>query len=63
VVENNTVILSGGYPGAVEFRQSENITIQSNRLTSMPHNRGGNRTVNLRENTVDAELFNTLTNK
>lgn len=63
VVENNTVILSGRYPGAIEFRQSENITIRSNRLTSKPHNRGGNRAVNLHENTVDTDLFNTLTNK
>ena len=60
-VENNTVILSGTYPGAIEFRDSDNIAIRNNWITSDPHDRGSNRQISIQENTVDPMLFDKLT--
>lgn len=51
VVEFNTVQLSGRYPGAVEYRQSANLTITNNWLSRLPYNRGGNANVQLSGNT------------
>ncbi len=50
VVEFNTVQLAGNYPGTVEFRQSNNLTITNNWLSKRPWNRGGNGTVVLSGN-------------
>lgn len=50
VVEFNTVQLSGDYPGTIEYRDSRNITITNNTLSSEPWDRGGNVNVELRDN-------------
>ncbi len=50
VVEFNTVQLSGGYPGAIEFRQSSGLNISNNWLSRRPWNRGGNREIVLSGN-------------
>ncbi len=50
VVEFNTVKLAGSYPGAIEFRQSDNITIANNWLSVTPWDRGGNLNIQLSGN-------------
>ncbi len=50
LVEFNTVKLAGSYPGAIEFRQSDNITIANNWLSVAPWDRGGNQNILLSEN-------------
>ena len=50
VVEFNTVQLAGRYPGTVEFRQSNNLTITNNWLSRKPWNRGGNSSIVLSGN-------------
>ncbi len=63
VVENNTVILAGRYRGAIEYRDSDDIDIRHNQITSDPFDRGDNRAVRLQENTVKKALFEYLTIK
>ena len=60
-IENNTVILSGRYPGAIEFRESRQIFIRNNQLTSEPYNRGDNSQIEETNNISDPELFKRLT--
>lgn len=60
VIENNTVILAGSYPGAIEYRNSSDIIIRDNQTTSKPHNRGKSRNVQLLRNIVNPQLFKTL---
>ena len=50
IVEFNTVKLAGDYPGTIEFRQSDNITITNNWLSVPPWDRGGNQNISLSEN-------------
>lgn len=50
LVENNIVILQGGYPGAIEFRGSSDIEIRENYVTAPPHDRGNNQRVTLTNN-------------
>ncbi len=52
LVEKNTVLLHGTYRGAVEYRDSENLTIRNNTLSSEPWNRGNNTAVNVYQNTL-----------
>jgi len=39
LVEHNTVILGGSYPGAIEFRNTSNITIRNNLISVSPYDR------------------------
>ena len=50
VVEFNTVKLAGSYPGTIEFRQTEGLTITNNWLSRRPWDRGGNRNIELSGN-------------
>ena len=50
LVEFNTVKLSGGYPGTIEFRQTDGLTITNNWLSRKPWDRGGNRNIELSGN-------------
>ncbi len=50
VVEYNTVLLAGRYPGTIEFRHSDNLSITNNWLSQRPWDRGGNVNVQLAGN-------------
>ena len=50
LVEYNTVQLAGAYPGTIEFRQTEGLTISNNWLSRKPWDRGGNRNIQLSGN-------------
>ncbi len=50
LVEYNTVQLSGGYPGSVEFRQTDGLIVRNNWLSRRPWDRGGNRDIELSGN-------------
>ncbi len=50
LVEFNTVRLNGRYPGTIEYRQSNQLTIRNNWLSGKPWNRGGNGTIALSGN-------------
>jgi len=50
VVEFNTVELSGRYPGTIEYRASNNLTITNNWLSRRPWNRGGNSSIEVSGN-------------
>ena len=50
VVEFNRVELSGEYPGSIEYRTSNNLTITNNWLSHRPWDRGGNQDVQLSGN-------------
>lgn len=54
LVEHNTVLLAGGYRGAIEYRDSANLTIRNNLLTAPPLDRLGNRKVKVEGNISDA---------
>ncbi|OED36723.1 hypothetical protein AB833_26205 [Chromatiales bacterium (ex Bugula neritina AB1)] len=56
LVEYNTVVLSGAYPGAIEYRDSRNLHIHTNYLTSAPLDRGGNSSITVQRNNVDPLL-------
>ena len=59
VVEFNTVQLAGNYPGTIEYRGSNGLTITNNWLSSAPWNRGNNQNIELSGNAfrVPAELL------
>jgi len=52
IVEFNTVQLSGDYPGAIEYRKTENVRIANNIISSVPWDRGGNINTDLYENSL-----------
>lgn len=54
LVEHNTVILGGDYPGAIEYRESNNIIIRNNLISVQPWDRGSNSGVVARGNIGDA---------
>lgn len=51
LVENNTVLLHGTYRGEIEYRDSKDITIRNNTVSSRPWNRGNNTSVKVYDNT------------
>lgn len=51
LVENNTVLLYDGYRGAIEYRETRDIVVRSNQVTSL-WNRGKNFGANFAGNTV-----------
>jgi|GEM_PF-2613345 len=54
LVEHNTVILGGDYPGAIEYRESSNITVRNNLISAQPWDRGNNSGINLGGNIGNA---------
>lgn len=56
VVEHNTVILAGSYPGAIEYRDSVNLTIRNNLLSAVPLDRNGNSNITVEGNISDASV-------
>jgi hypothetical protein len=56
VVEHNTVILGGDYPGAVEIWNSPNVTVRDNLLTAPTWNRGGSPGLAVAGNKSDATV-------
>ncbi len=60
LVERNTVVLKGSYPGAIEYRQSNNIVVRENAVSARPWDRGDNRSVYVSSNRLvkpdDVEL-------
>lgn len=50
IVEFNTVRLTGSYPGTIEFRGSDNLTITNNWLSNQTWDRGGNQNIQLSGN-------------
>lgn len=52
LVENNSVLLNGTYRGAIEYRDSKDITIRHNKVSSLPWNRGNNVAASVYENTL-----------
>ena len=51
IVEFNVVQLSGDYPGAIEYRNSINLSISNNSLSGEPWDRGGNVNLKITDNT------------
>lgn len=56
LVEHNTVILGGSYPGAIEFRSASNITVRNNLVSQQPWDRGGNSGIRVEGNIADATV-------
>ncbi len=56
LVQRNTVVLGGDYPGAIEFRSSSDILIRRNVVSSLPWDRGGNRSVVMYENRLSGSV-------
>jgi len=56
LVEHNTVILNGDYPGAIEFRDASNLTIRNNLLTAPPWDRGNTSNILVAGNIDDATV-------
>ncbi len=56
LVEHNTVILGGNYPGAIEYRDSSNITVRNNLISETPYDRGGNSGIGVAGNITDASV-------
>lgn len=46
LIEHNTVIVNGGYPGAIEYGGADNLTLRNNLITSPPLDRSGSRGAN-----------------
>lgn len=53
LVENNTVLLHGTYRGAIEYRDSKDITIRNNKVSSRPWDRGNNTDIKVYENVLN----------
>ncbi len=56
LVEHNTVILGGDYPGAIEYRESNNVRIRNNLISVPPLDRGSNSGVVLTGNISNATV-------
>ncbi len=52
IVENNVVLLKGNYRGAIEFRETRDIVVRSNTITSPPWDRGDNLRQDVHSNTI-----------
>lgn len=56
LVEHNTVILGGDYPGAIEFRETSNVTVRNNLISFAPYDRGGNSGITIAGNINNATV-------